>query len=297
MICILKLSLGDDIISRMRTILMADLEQKAQRLPQDFSLTIEHTSLPENIDVEHLSTEEAGKLLEPALRILTFHSNMKPHLDNGMNQNGIYYNNDYFRLYLAFVQFQTIFAELFPHEVIRVVSSPVATTAPLPSPSSMVTVERDKDRERNANMKAYRGWIEPYLTETNWAAFRRNIMVGERIMQLSKVVGQGILLMTKELSGSKLHLTFTNNEWEEFIQGLSQGLWDETIDWSHDDDELLEEYRKNNKEGSLLVNELRLKFATHFWFTEDGKVVPPAERKAARVRERQILMNKSNPSS
>ncbi|OBZ83689.1 hypothetical protein A0J61_08258 [Choanephora cucurbitarum] len=68
-------------------------------------------------------------------------------------------------------------------------------------------------------MKAYRGWIEPYLTETNWAAFRRNIMVGERIMQLTKVVGQGVLLMTKELSGSKLHLTFTNNEWDEFIQG------------------------------------------------------------------------------
>lgn len=273
----------DDIISRMRTIMMADLEQKAQRLPADFSLGIEKTELPANLNIDNLSSEEASQLLAPALRILTLHSNMKPHLDNGMNQNGIYYNNDYFRLYLAFVQFQKIFGELFPNEVIKI-ASPSATANNedgVSSPGSMA--ERDKDRERNANMKAYRGWIEPFLTETNWAAFRRNIMVGERIMQLTKVVGQGVLLMTKELSGSKLHLTFTNNEWDEFIHGLSQGLWDETIDWSHDEDDIEE----NRREGtSLLVTELRMKFATHFWFTEQGTVVPVAERKAARARER-----------
>ncbi|KAI8368571.1 hypothetical protein EDC96DRAFT_504823 [Choanephora cucurbitarum] len=266
----------DDIISRMRTIMMADLEQKAQRLPADFTLSIEKATLP-HINPDELSTEEASQLLAPALRILTEHSNMKPHLDNGMNQNGIYYNNDYFRLYLAFTQFQDIFAQLFPNEVIK-----MSLPEDAPSPTSL---ERDKDRERNANMKAYRGWIEPYLTETNWAAFRRNIMVGERIMQLTKVVGQGVLLMTKELSGSKLHLTFTNNEWDEFIQGLSQGAWDETIDWSHEDG-MTEEDRKHLS-GSLLVHELRLKFATHFWFTEEGRVVPPAERKAARAKERQ----------
>ncbi|GAN04687.1 hypothetical protein MAM1_0071d04151 [Mucor ambiguus] len=277
----------DDIISRMRTILMADLEQKAQRLPSHFTLGIEKATLPPDINVDNLSTEEASKLLSPALRILTLHSNMKPHLDNGMNQNGIYYNNDYFRLYMAFVQFQNIFETLFPNEVIKIstASTPVSLddTSNMPSPGSMA--ERDKDRERNANMKAYRGWIEPFLTETNWAAFRRNIMVGERIMQLTNVVGQGVLLMTKELSGSKLHLTFTNNEWDEFIQGLGQGLWDETIDWSHDEDETTEERR--NAGGSLLVHELRLKFATHFWFTEEGTVVPPAERKMLRARERQ----------
>jgi hypothetical protein len=281
-------SIGDDIISRMRTIMMADLEQKAQRLPNHFTLGIEKTNLPANLEVDDPSTEDAGKLLAPALRILTLHSNMKPHLDNGMNQNGIYYNSDYFRLYLAFVQFQSVFGSLFPNEVIKITNTvstpPIEDGTNIPSPSSMA--ERDKDRERNANMKAYRGWIEPFLTETNWAAFRRNIMVGERIMQLTKVVGQGVLLMTKELSGSKLHLTFTNNEWDEFIQGLSQGLWDETIDWSHD------EVDQSHNGGSLLVNELRLKFATHFWFTEQGTVVPPAERKAARARERQL--NQSN---
>ncbi|CEP19090.1 hypothetical protein [Parasitella parasitica] len=279
--------LGDDIISRMRTILMADLEQKAQRLPRQFTLGIEKAVLPSDLNVNDLSTEEASKLLSPALRILTFHSNMKPHLDNGMNQNGIYYNNDYFQLYMAFVQFQNVFETLFPNEVIKIstASTPVSLddTSNMPSPGSMA--ERDKDRERNANMKAYRGWIEPFLTETNWAAFRRNIMVGERIMQLTQVVGQGVLLMTKELSGSKLHLTFTNNEWDEFIQGLSQGLWDETIDWSHDEEESTEE--RKDAGGSLLVCELRLKFATHFWFTEEGTVVPSAERKKLRARERQ----------
>ncbi|CAO3618284.1 unnamed protein product [Mucor hiemalis] len=272
----------DDIISRMRTIMMADLEQKAQRLPADFSLGIEKTELPANINIDNLSSEEASQLLAPALRILTLHSNMKPHLDNGMNQNGIYYNNDYFRLYLAFVQFQKVFGDLFPNEVIKIASpSTTNNDDTVSSPGSMA--ERDKDRERNANMKAYRGWIEPFLTETNWAAFRRNIMVGERIMQLTKVVGQGVLLMTKELSGSKLHLTFTNNEWDEFIHGLIQGLWDETIDWSHDEDDIEE----NRREGSsLLVTELKLKFASHFWFTGQGSVVPVAERKAARARER-----------
>lgn len=254
---------------------MADLEQKAQKLPAHFTLAIEKVELPNGINIDSLSSEEASQLLSPALRILTLHSNMKPHLDNGMNQNGIYYNNDYFRLYLAFTQFQSIFARLFPNEIIKI------------SVNEETMTERDKDRERNANMKAYRVWIEPFLTETNWAAFRRNIMVGERIMQLTKVVGQGVLLMTKELSGSKLHLTFTNNEWDEFIQGLSQGAWDETIDWSHEEE--------IEKEGSsLLVTELRLKFATHFWFTEQGTVVPPAERKIARAKERSKSYNTPN---
>jgi hypothetical protein len=268
-------------------MMMTDLEQKTQRLTDDFSLAIEKTKLPENIDTTQLTSEQAKQLLAPALGILTFHSNMKPHLDNGMNQNGIYYNDDYFRLYQAFVQFQKIFAQLFPNEVMPVTDVIEEGGMPSPPGSSIVP---DKDRERNANMKAYRAWVEPLLTESNWAAFRRNVMVGERIMQLSNVVGQGILHMTKELSGSKLHLTFTNNEWEEFIQGLSQGKWDETIDWSH------EESIETNQiiEGSLLVHELRLKFATHFWFTEQGKAVPLVERKAARAREKQNALAQNN---
>ncbi|KAI9282359.1 hypothetical protein BY458DRAFT_497943 [Sporodiniella umbellata] len=266
----------DDIISRMRTIMIADLEQKAQRLPQNFSLSIEQTSLPDNLDAENLTTEESSHLMLPALNALTFHSNMKPHLENGMNQNGIYYNSDYFRLYLAFVQFQGIFARVFPNQIIKITSK-----SSLDDDPSSNSAEGDKDRERNANMKAYRSWIEPHLTESNWAAFRRNVMVGERMMQLTKSVGQGVLLMTKELSGSKLHLTFTNNEWDKFIQGLTQGEWDETIDWSHEDSERIE-----GVSNSLLINELRYKFATHFWFTEEGTLVSQTERKAARIRER-----------
>ncbi|CAO3703580.1 unnamed protein product [Rhizopus stolonifer] len=266
----------DDIISRMRAVMIADLEQKAQRLPEDFSLTIEQVTLPNDLNTDKLTTNEAERWISPALNTLTYHSNMKPHLENGMNQNGIYYNSDYFRLYLAFVQFQNVFAHVFPNQVIRITSP-----ATLENNLLQTVSERDKDRERNANMKAYRSWIEPHLTESNWAAFRRNVMVGERMMQLTKTVGQGVLLMTKELSGSKLHLTFTNNEWDDFIQGLNQGQWDETIDWSHE-----EEDRVEGTSNSLLVNELRYKFATHLWFTEQGKLVSQAERKAARVRER-----------
>lgn len=236
---------------------MADLEEKASRLPEDYSLAIDQAPLPQEPE-DTLSPEKKGELLRPALEILTSHSNMKPHLDNGMNQNGIYYNTDYFRLYLAFEQFQRTFAVLFPKEVSKV-----------PEWNDKNATEKDRDKERNANMKAYRPWIEPLLMDTNWAAFRRNIVVGERMMQLTKVVGQGVLLITKELSGSKIHLTFTNNEWDEFINGLFLGKWDETINWES----------RPSTNGSILVSELQEKFATRFWFQADGRIVPPNERK------------------
>ncbi|KAI8640578.1 hypothetical protein BD408DRAFT_434099 [Parasitella parasitica] len=272
----------DDIINRMRSITMADLEQKAQRLPNQFTLAIDESvtlaegNLSATVASGSLSQEQLVELLEPALRILTNHSNMKPHLDNGMNQNGIYYNSDYFRLYLAFEQFQRTFAILFPNEVIKVpetAGSADNDTGSVTTVTTTAAAERDKDRERNANMKAYRVWIEPLLTETNWAAFRRNIVVGERMMQLTKLVGQGVLLMTKELSGSKLHLTFTNSEWDEFINGLQSGRWDQTIEWENGQKKPFEETK------SLLVSELQLKFATHYWFYPDGSMVSSKERR------------------
>ncbi|KAI8340282.1 hypothetical protein BC941DRAFT_468547 [Chlamydoabsidia padenii] len=266
----------DDIINRMRSITIQDLEQKAQRMPVDFALVIEQSPSPETTtsNPEDLTKDQAADLLEPSLRILTSHSNMKPHLDNGMNQNGIYYNSDYFRLYMAFEQFQKTFAYLFPNDVVKIPEDDLSgdgTTA-TPTPTINGGLERDKDRERNANMKAYRNWIEPLLTETNWAAFRRNIVVGERMMQLTKVVGQGVLLMTKELSGSKLHLTFTNNEWDEFITGLSSGRWDQTIKWDTPT-------TTTTTTVSRLVQELRQKFITKYWFHPDGSMVTSKVRK------------------
>ncbi|ORX62086.1 hypothetical protein DM01DRAFT_1403799 [Hesseltinella vesiculosa] len=310
----------DDIIHRMRSITMSDLEQKSQRLPADTTLAIEQAELPANIVASTLAAEEVADLLEPSLRILTYHSNLKPHLDNGMNQNGIYYNIDYYRLYLAFVQFQKAFATLFPHEVVKVRKVHRASShptqrddhdeedgpanpstninltgrsshssdseydpleVPLPPSSLSATVsamsERDRDRDRNMNMKAYRAWIEPLLTETNWAAFRRNLVVGERMVLLTKVVGQGVLLMTKELSGSKLHLTFTNSEWDEFIGGLHLGKWDETIQWDQEHEQAL--YIRDPESKSRLVDELNHKFLSDLWFLATGAIVPPPHRK------------------
>ncbi|KAI9496703.1 hypothetical protein BDB00DRAFT_808421 [Zychaea mexicana] len=274
----------DEIISRMRSITLSDLEQKAQRLTDDFSLAIEYA--PEVTADPDRTPEEAADLLEPALRILTIHSNMKPHLDNGMNQNGIYYNADYFRLYLAFEQFQSRFALLYPNEVVKLneeqqqlqqeQQQQQQQNDTMSNSSIIVANAADRDRERNANMKAYRGWVEPLLTETNWAAFRRNIVVGERMKQLTQVVGQGMLLMTKELSGSKLHLTFTNNEWEEFINGLSEGKWDHTIKWDS------EPLAMRGKDGeSMLVTELQRKFGTQHWFGADGKVTSQDQRRVS----------------
>ncbi|KAL0138972.1 hypothetical protein V8B55DRAFT_1519613 [Mucor lusitanicus] len=290
----------DDIINRMRSITMADLEQKAQRLPNQFTLAIdESVTLAENnlsatVSNGSMSQEQLVELLEPALRILTNHSNMKPHLDNGMNQNGIYYNSDYFRLYLAFEQFQRTFAILFPNEVMKVPDTAGAgsadggdNTSSTTAAAAAAAAERDKDRERNANMKAYRVWIEPLLTETNWAAFRRNIVVGERMMQLTKLVGQGVLLMTKELSGSKLHLTFTNSEWDEFINGLQSGRWDQTIEWENG------QKKQFGNTKSLLVSELQLKFATHFWFYPDGSMVSSKERRLV-IHASTVTSNNTN---
>lgn len=281
----------------MRNITMADLEQKAQRLPNQFTLAIDESVtmaeevLTNTVANGTLSQEQLAELLEPALRILTNHSNMKPHLDNGMNQNGIYYNSDYFRLYLAFEQFQRTFSILFPNEVMKV---PDKNHQESNNAAGTESVERDKDRERNANMKAYRVWIEPLLTETNWAAFRRNIVVGERMMQLTKSVGQGVLLMTKELSGSKLHLTFTNSEWDEFINGLTSGRWDQTIEW----DNSQENQRQLQRENSQLVCELQCKFATHFWFHPDGFMVSSKERRimihASTVNNNNILIHRNS---
>ncbi|KAF7721070.1 hypothetical protein EC973_005503 [Apophysomyces ossiformis] len=262
----------DDIIGRMRNITMADLEQKSQRMSQDFSIAIDYAPLPPERDY---TPEEAAELLGPSLRTLTSLSNMKPHQDNGMNQNGIYYNTDYFRLYLAFDQFQKTFARLFPSETGRIGEN---ISDDLRESCANASIEKDKDRERNANMKAYRAWIEPLLIETNWAAFRRNIVVGERIFQVNieiAICKECILLMTKELSGSKLHLTFTNNEWDEFINGLESGKWDQIVQ--------LDRETPLTTGSSLLVAELRKKLDTHYWFCTDGQLMKPADRKLALI--------------
>ncbi|ORZ16293.1 hypothetical protein BCR42DRAFT_33367 [Absidia repens] len=253
----------DDILHRLQNITIQELEQKAERMPENFALVIERVAMPRmegGTTVDTLTKDQAAALLAPSLDILTHHSNMKPHQDNGMNQNGIYYNSDYFRLYLAFDQFQKTFAFLFPQDVVVVAITEEDDDDDLWKSTlkdgNSSGRERDRDRERNTNMKAYRPWIEPRLMGTHWAAFRRNIVVGERMMQLTKLVGQGVLLMTKELSGSKLHLTFTNNEWDEFVRYLVDNT-------------------------TTLVHPLRRKFIDAYWFHHpQGTIVAPAQRHA-----------------
>lgn len=257
----------DDIIGRLRSISVVDLEQKAAKMGNEFTLEVEHVN---DVEDREYTPEEATKALEPSLRILTTQANLKPHLDNGMNQNGIYYNTDYFRLYLAFEQFQKAHTKLYPHDK---ADSPDGTSAPsTPSAGVMATMSssfgqigNNSDSDRSVNMKIYRNFVEPHLTETNWAAFRRNIVVGERMMQLTKILGQGVLLMTKELSGSKIHLTFTNNEWDEFLNGLRTGKWDE----------LFKDLTPLPDGGSALVYELKSKFVTERWFHPSGALKHP----------------------
>lgn len=264
----------DDIIQRLRAVTAADLEQKAAKLNGRFSLAIEKPKPP--------ARHTAEDVIRPALLILAKHSNMKPHLDNGMNQNGIYYNWDYYRLFLAFDQFQQAYAQFYP----------VAGSACSCSKEEherhggcMKSSLADREKEKNANMKAYRPWIEPLLKETNWAAFRRNIVVGERMMQLTKAVGLGVLLMTKELSGSKIHLTFTNNEWHEFLTGLISGKWDAVVTNLTLDD----------GDGSKLVQELCKKFDSPRWF--ENKLAHPNDGDTELNTDSRSSSGQSSPRS
>ncbi|KAI9021607.1 hypothetical protein CLU79DRAFT_752375 [Phycomyces nitens] len=225
----------DTIVLRLQAISLIELEKKVSSLPSNVSLEVETVPLDD---------------ISPALRVLISHANQKPHLDNGMNQYGIYYNIDYYKLYVAFEQFQQAFAGLYPDQVVA---------SRLPNPDRI-----PNDRERSANMKAYRPLIEPLLSqESNWAAFRRNIIVGERMVQLARLVGQGVLLMTKEISGSKLHLTFTNKEWASFLEEMQSGKWDtpETT-------------------GAGWLMSVQQKLATKYWFSPFGKPIVSTERKS-----------------
>ncbi|CAO3660911.1 unnamed protein product [Umbelopsis ramanniana] len=238
----------DDIIQRLRAIAVSDLEQKASKISHHFSLAIEKPKPP--------TRQTAEDVIRPALLILAKHSNMKPHLDNGMNQNGIYYNWDYYRLFLAFDQFQQAYAQFYP-----VAGSACSCTKEEHDRHGgcMKSSLADREKEKNANMKSYRPWIEPLLKETNWAAFRRNIVVGERMMQLTKAVGLGVLLMTKELSGSKIHLTFTDNEWHEFLTGLISGKWDSVVtNLSTNADEMDQDWYKSCAKSSTLRDGLNM---------------------------------------
>lgn len=233
---------------------MQELTHKAARLPPEFTLTIDPPTAPLNSPKDRLTQ---------SLTVLSRLSNMKPHLDNGMNQNGIYYNSDYYRLYLAFEQFAREFARANP-ESTGTAESPTTPTSPIDTQSKGPTqpVPSDREKERNVHMRSYRALIEPLLTGTNWAAFRRNIVVGERMVQLTEVAGKGVLLMTKELSGSKLHLTFTNNEWEAFVEGLRGGM-----------------FGKIGGDGPgaaetkiVDVAALKEKFKSEKWFDDEGRV-------------------------
>ncbi|OZJ05635.1 hypothetical protein BZG36_01528 [Bifiguratus adelaidae] len=251
----------DDILTRLLNISDADLKLKAQKMDPDFNITITRPD-------PNLPPKER---FEQAKNLLVMLAMKKPHQGNGMNQNGIYYNHEYYRLYLAFEQFQIEYSEYFSTQH---ATSPASFTrynynrnAAGPSSEhrhnfnfiSMNTTATEKEKEKNQLMKAYRTLIEPELGPDNqWAAFRRNVVVGERMHQMCKVLGMGVLLLTKELSGSKMHLTFTNQEWEVFIEGLERAAWRTPA--SH----------PFPMSPTELLASLKNKFASPLWFTPQG---------------------------
>ncbi|KAI8874800.1 hypothetical protein K501DRAFT_211516 [Backusella circina FSU 941] len=101
---------------------------------------------------------------------------------------GVYYNYEYFQLYLAY---------------------------------------RDLESERQQQQESHdlrpilvqcRSEIEGVLEKTNWDTIRRRLNIGERICQMCGVIGRGFLLLSKQVSGRKLLHNFNAVEWNDFIR-------------------------------------------------------------------------------
>lgn len=129
--------------------------------------------------------------LSPIHRFSAF-ANLPAHLDCDFapKNAGVYYNYEYFQLYLAYRDLEA---------------------------------ERQQQQQMEGGdprpvLAQCRADIERVLVSTNWEAIRRRLTIGERICQVCGVVGRGFLLLSKQVSGRKLLHNFNTGEWGEFMR-------------------------------------------------------------------------------
>lgn len=129
--------------------------------------------------------------LSPIHRFSAF-ANLPAHLDCDFapKNAGVYYNYEYFQLYLAYRDLEA---------------------------------ERQQQQQMEGGdprpvLAQCRADIERVLVNTNWEAIRRRLTIGERICQVCGVVGRGFLLLSKQVSGRKLLHNFNTGEWGEFMR-------------------------------------------------------------------------------
>lgn len=130
-------------------------------------------------------------VLAPIHRFAAF-ANLPAHYDCDFapKNAGVYYNYEYFQLYLAYRDLE---------------------------------VERQQQQQMDGSdsrpiLVQCRADIEKVLVSTNWEAIRRRLTIGERICQVCGVVGRGFLLLSKQVSGRKLLHNFNTGEWGEFMR-------------------------------------------------------------------------------
>lgn len=130
-------------------------------------------------------------VLAPIHRFAAF-ANLPAHYDCDFapKNAGVYYNYEYFQLYLAYRDL----------EAERQQQQQLEGGDPRP-----ILVQCRSD-------------IEKVLVSTNWEAIRRRLTIGERICQVCGVVGRGFLLLSKQVSGRKLLHNFNTGEWGEFMR-------------------------------------------------------------------------------
>jgi hypothetical protein len=130
-------------------------------------------------------------VLAPLHRFGAF-ANLPAHYDCDFapKNAGVYFNYEYFQLYLAYRDMEA---------------------------------ERQRQQQMEGGdprpiLVQCRADIEKVLVSTNWEAIRRRLTIGERICQVCGVVGRGFLLLSKQVSGRKLLHNFNTGEWGEFMR-------------------------------------------------------------------------------
>ncbi|KAF1803361.1 hypothetical protein V8B55DRAFT_1358656 [Mucor lusitanicus] len=170
----------NEVIQDLLKVSEADLMHQANIVEGEVKLIIQG----------HERSTKFG-MLPPIHRFSAF-ANLLAHYDCDFapKNAGVYYNYEYFQLYLAYRDLEA---------------------------------ERQQQQQMEGGdprpiLVQCRSEIEKVLVNTNWEAIRRRLTIGERICQVCGVVGRGFLLLSKQVSGRKLLHNFNTGEWGEFMR-------------------------------------------------------------------------------
>ncbi|KAI8643535.1 hypothetical protein BD408DRAFT_414721 [Parasitella parasitica] len=170
----------NEVIQDLLKVSEADLMHQANIVDSEVKLIIQG----------HERSTKLG-MLSPIDRFSAF-ANLLAHFDCDFapKNAGVYYNYEYFQLYLAYRDLEA-------------------------EKQQQQQMEGGDPRPILAQCRTE---IEKVLVNTNWEAIRRRLTIGERICQVCGVVGRGFLLLSKQVSGRKLLHNFNTGEWGEFMR-------------------------------------------------------------------------------